>query len=494
MGRYLRSTPTVCLTDGDVWMAEAITIAWVSCTHLLCTWHFSQAFLRKVKPVLKPGNSIWSEVSRAFWNIASRSDSSTRATFDLEWAQLRALIRRNLANDPETHPPAQSAMAYLGGPEAAGSVHDVPGDVPDAGAAECDLDVHGDDVTVPPVVAARHTVYNTRRQWASRYTDAYFTMGAKSSQRAEGTFGMIKTHIAAGSTLQSLHQELRALFFSDDVRCVRDHMRAAQRAACQSVSPLAKSLCSGGGGEVGEVSLYARHLFHMQELLASSYKVTPSPGDYNGCTRYKVTFYTVGSSSVAQGPALDAGAKQQSDQALWAAAQEENEKAGRGLPSLSSRDAYGKYVEHEVTIQVTDSGESWSCSCQYPKRWGMPCRHTISVMMSRQIFIVPSSLVAPLWRVGEPGSVIKAHLDRLQQSMPAPSSSSAASVSNSSVPRGVRQQEVSTITELLVRLAADSGAPYPHGISLWHGISPAWQGMAWGAGVAWVWHGMVCVW
>ena len=40
------------LTDGDLWMAEAIALVWPHSAHHLCNWHFSKAVFRHIRPAV----------------------------------------------------------------------------------------------------------------------------------------------------------------------------------------------------------------------------------------------------------------------------------------------------------------------------------------------------------------------------------------------------------------------------------------------------------
>jgi transposase-like protein len=50
-------TLQVVLTDGDLWLAEAIQVACPSCLHFLCTWHLAKNLLRNVRSCF--GNRDW---------------------------------------------------------------------------------------------------------------------------------------------------------------------------------------------------------------------------------------------------------------------------------------------------------------------------------------------------------------------------------------------------------------------------------------------------
>jgi hypothetical protein len=115
----LGRTPVVILTDGDLWLAEAIAAQWGS-VHLLCTWHLSKNILRNVKPCFAnhsgPLNqsSAWTQFLRKWWVTCWKSDTSSLDTFDAEWLELRQFFLDN-ASQPESAA-CQRALRFLGSP------------------------------------------------------------------------------------------------------------------------------------------------------------------------------------------------------------------------------------------------------------------------------------------------------------------------------------------------------------------------------------------
>ena len=105
LAKLLGLTPSVILTDGDLWLAEGILNVWVSTVHLLCTWHLSKNLLRHAKKCFATGHgpfgqsSTWPQFLRMWWVICWKSDTTCCATFDAEWGVLRQFLLDN-AGDP----------------------------------------------------------------------------------------------------------------------------------------------------------------------------------------------------------------------------------------------------------------------------------------------------------------------------------------------------------------------------------------------------------
>ena len=114
--RLIGGLLVVLLTDGDLWLAEAIQ-AVGNITHLLCTWHLSRNLLRNVRPAFGniQGGSGWAQFLRKWWIICLKGDTSSVSTFDAEWEALKAYLIEEVT-DPESYS-CQKALAYLGGPD-----------------------------------------------------------------------------------------------------------------------------------------------------------------------------------------------------------------------------------------------------------------------------------------------------------------------------------------------------------------------------------------
>ena len=157
----LGSTPVVILTDGDLWLGEAVSLQWGS-MHFLCTWHLSKNILRKVKPCFATSSgplgqsSPWSVFLRKWWCICWKSDTSTCDYFDEEWLELRQYFCEHVSHPDSTA--SQSALAFLGGPggdddeDEAMSSEPQPAEEPSSSARE----EAGTDAAIPGECIPRH--------------------------------------------------------------------------------------------------------------------------------------------------------------------------------------------------------------------------------------------------------------------------------------------------------------------------------------------------
>ena len=111
-------TLTCLLTDGDLWLGEALSVTCPSCVHLLCTWHLAKCVLRNVRPAFGGHCDEWSEFMTRWWRITSKSDSNTVQDFDGEWHTLRQFLRDSVTD--EEAPATIKALNYLGNPDRVG--------------------------------------------------------------------------------------------------------------------------------------------------------------------------------------------------------------------------------------------------------------------------------------------------------------------------------------------------------------------------------------
>jgi hypothetical protein len=352
----IQGRPAVCLTDGDLWLAEAIaTVGGI--VHLLCTWHLSNAILRNIKPLFQTGGdgrfsgcTAWSDFMHAWWLICWKSDTSSIATFDAEWDRLRHRIMDHCP-DPG-HPARVKALAYLGG-----------GGTPGETSAEHPAqEEEGDDVDFHVASGSEQhrffDIYSLRRKWAARFTSSVFTHGASSTQRGEGVFGEVKRRVLGGCSLQSLYETITemvdqkaAVNISHVVRhSLQQHAFMLDTPLCISLralgcAPFVLSLCA---------ALVARSSMYHHEA-------TPNPGEW---------YVWHHSASVTRG-------------------QNEDEVTAMEFQLGPEFDASGSIIKHITTLKT--------CSCQFPSRWGFLCCHMAKLYTTENVANFPSGVLSPAW-------------------------------------------------------------------------------------------------
>ena len=205
----------VILTDGDLWLADAILATCPNALHFLCTWHLSKNLLRNVRACF--GNRLdatsgWSAFLHKWWLICSTSDSSTVATFDDEWEALRQMVS---ALDPSgQNQGVLKALRYLGQPPSQRDEYDEEAAVLGGGdqpvhdqAAEEEEEDEGEEEG-EDYETRYFNIYSLRFKWASRFTASVFTHGAASTQRGEGIFSEVKRRVVGGCSLVDLYDQL----------------------------------------------------------------------------------------------------------------------------------------------------------------------------------------------------------------------------------------------------------------------------------------------
>ena len=223
----LGRAPKVFLTDGDLWMAEAIDNecgnrshlpAADQSVHLLCIWHLSKTVWKHVSPCFRASyhsattNSAFQEFVHAWWSFAQSSDISGRDTFDRDWTSLKTRLRDLLPVDARGSQAFSHALHFLGGPKAEWEMED-----DDNPPAHLDLMELGEDGQ-----KRQGSLYDARTKWAARFTYSSFTHGASSTARGEMCFATLKHHIQGGGSLAMLVESVTQQVESKVTKTLQD--------------------------------------------------------------------------------------------------------------------------------------------------------------------------------------------------------------------------------------------------------------------------------
>jgi hypothetical protein len=159
--------PAVIFTDGDPAMHNAIKQVLPETVHLLCTYHLSlnlHTHFCSLFPPLKKGETGgggWKKFKSKWWSIALNHERSSCSNFDAEWAELLEM----LPAEPENEKAAkryQDALTWLEG------------------------------------------LKKKSPQWAARFTWAFATYCAHSTQRAEVIHSFLKKYLSSNFLLVTL--------------------------------------------------------------------------------------------------------------------------------------------------------------------------------------------------------------------------------------------------------------------------------------------------
>jgi hypothetical protein len=159
--------PAVIFTDGDPAMHNAIKQVLPETVHLLCTYHLSlnlHTHFCSLFPPLKKGETGgggWKKFKSKWWSIALNHERSSCSNFDAEWAELLEMLPAKPENEKAAKR-YQDALTWLEG------------------------------------------LKKKSPQWAARFTWAFATYCAHSTQRAEVIHSFLKKYLSSNFLLVML--------------------------------------------------------------------------------------------------------------------------------------------------------------------------------------------------------------------------------------------------------------------------------------------------
>ena len=255
-----RVPPVIIFSDSARALKAAVASVFPTAKHLWCIWHLSNNMVTNLKAACGADNELWRRVSSMWWEIAKKSDESSRETFDAEWAALGALLGESTANDTESMVTARAWLAKT--------------------AAECE-------------------------HWAYRFTCRYFTLGLHSTQRIEAVHSAIAHFLRASTLLTNLLPQLESYSLDVSVRAsVREYRFIERLMASANLCmphPFITALAS-------HLTAYALVLFKVQLQQSQFYTAVAVPGEEGlfTVTRRAASWGTEGDAE-AQGGDADLG-------------------------------------------------------------------------------------------------------------------------------------------------------------------------------------------
>ena len=210
-----------------------------------------------------------------------------------------------------------------------------------------------------------------REKWAARWTWEHFTAGCSSNQRAEALNSSVKRYTTASMLLTNLVPKLEHHKVDISSRGETAQYILERRAERCAPSPIVDALA-------GKVTPFALTVLRAQ-LSEAGYYTSVADESSSGVFRVRRASAGAGGSAAPDvDPEVDA---------------------------LADFD-FGRASTRERVTSLT------ACSCQFPTRWGLPCRHQLHLRIVLQRYDIPLSAISSLWQLLS-GDVRTARLARL---------------------------------------------------------------------------------
>ena len=298
------------------------------------------------------------------------------------------------------------------------------------------------DGTSPPSLGAalhvptrlRYTVYGSRRKWAYRFTNSYFTHGAASSQRAEGVFSEIKHRIIAGASLVSLYQQIGDLvarkLVDNNVRNVRRELNGNTVVYSPLVQSMEKRGCSVWLCDIAENHVYRQSFYKHATKEPEAGSSSEDPQEW-------YVWHWTGNLEPQEAADIHFVAE-----------------SGR-VPQLmlDTLDDQPTILKHVTTRE--------SCSCQYPQKYGIFCVHQAHVYCLLGEQEPPESVTANVWLPRSEQDVESAREHYTELSLPGPLASVLGDPPSEGVPGSIaRYQLCMDLGRLLAHVAEGSPNRY----------------------------------
>lgn len=322
-----QSPPVVLFTDSDAAMAAATKAVWPNTSHLLCTFHLWKNFWRHIRHFFVGKEDAWRTVADMWWRLCKNSDEGEQVCFDDKFNNLIKLVREN----------------------------DSTGD---GGKLEKEL-------TWLSSLCAR------KEQWAACYTWKHQTYGIHSTQRAEAIHSAIHVFCCNTSTILDITKKLEQLAAEHTLRNKMENVNVMLRGAIGAkpmVLPALEQTAS-------MLHAFPRIMLNAQASLLIQYECVPALYNNDVDVPEDEKYYLVVHSNAS-------GNFTSPDGEICT----ENKKKS----TLSDYDDFSTEVDHGMQPQanvIKSEGHKTSlkrCSCQYPRLWGLPCRHMLRVMFHLQ--------------------------------------------------------------------------------------------------------------
>lgn len=178
-----RVAPYVIFSDSAPQLETAIASVFPESKHLYCIWHLSNNMVTNLKAACGADNALWQRVCSRWWRIAKQTDTSSRLTWEAEWAELGALLDESTVTGKSMN----TARAWLA------------------------------------------KMAKKRESWAYRYTWGLRTLGLHSTQRIEAVHSAISHFLRASTLLTNLLPQMERYALNVEERASVRHYKFVQR-------------------------------------------------------------------------------------------------------------------------------------------------------------------------------------------------------------------------------------------------------------------------
>ena len=353
----LRRPPSAFFTDGCLRMDRAIRDrqvdgGWLQrTTHLLCVFHLSKNFHKHLRPLFGPDKEEWGKCLNLFWSIAKDSDHRRQGDFDAEFQEIEAMIEARAG---------ESAQLEVEGAD-------------DELEELCDDE---SDAATRRLRWLRH-LKARKHKWAYRFTMEIFTAGCHSTARGESANSMMArllennkliTKLADLIIMHNLHSRRKGEI--EQVVLLKAHAKQAEPL------PVVKSLH-------GKISEYAYHIVLAQNAQAMQYAIAELSTDEG-------QLHT---------PSPVPGT---SEQARVFRVERIQQVQSQAPGFFVDEHGFMHDFEPAVDYGLQPSGKDrithlTGCSCQFPRCFGLPCRHMIRAYVQAGVHEFPVSLIHAKW-------------------------------------------------------------------------------------------------
>ena len=353
----LRRPPSAFFTDGCLRMDRAIRNrqvdgGWLQhTTHLLCVFHLSKNFHKHLRPLFGADKEEWKRCLNLFWRIAKDTDHRRQDDFDADFKEIEDMIQARA------------------GASAQPQVEDVDEQLEEL----CD---DGADAATKRM-RWLHNLKVRKKKWAYRFTMEIFTAGCHSTARGESANSMMATLLENNKLITKL-AELIIMHNFQSRRKGEIEQVALFNAHAKQLEPLpvVKSLHQ-------KISEYAYHIVLAQCAQAMQYALTELSTD----------------EAQLHAPTPVAGTSQQAH-----VYRVQRIQPVQSQPSGFVVDEHGFMCEfdHAFEYGLQPSGKDrithlTGCSCQFPRCFGLPCRHMIRAYVQAGVHEFPVGLIHPKW-------------------------------------------------------------------------------------------------
>ena len=397
---FFGAAPFGIFTDQDLAMKSARAAVWPNTIHFLCTFHLWKNFYEHVHGLFVSKPAAWTKAASAFWQVAKETDVRSQTEFDTNWNALRDYVATEGQGSAAKMASAASWFERIGA---------------------------------------------LKKTWAARFVDTHTTFGIHSTQRAEAVNSSLKHFLASHLLLKQLVGNISSTLEMQTTKKHTEVIRQAVRLACRShPNPIAVELAKG-------ISPFAAEMLHNQASQAVAYTVVPvEPTGDDAAARpvyeqvFTVTHNCVASMTVASLPTNDSEVR---TSGTLTAIEQGDGSITRLFSSWAQR---GRMCSLR------------SCSCQFPKNRGVPCRHQLAV--AQRLNITPAAIedlkrsgsgylaVHPHWRLEDPDLQLTASICRQRRPQPQASVTDGPDLST----KAAREAEITARCRQVTEIACTS--------------------------------------